>query len=184
MRQGPDVVRLPEEAVGRLCRQRLIEIGVALVLTLAALLFVVWKVFAAGSPGISVAEAWARPTMEESRITTAYMTITNQSGADDVLTGARSDQAEMIQLHQTSMTADGVMQMREIEGGLPIPAGETVKLAPGGTHLMVMGLGQALDAGGELSLTLEFDKAGAMEIAVPVSASAPGASGDAPHAHP
>jgi copper(I)-binding protein len=183
MRQRPDVVRLPEDAVGRLCRQRLIEIGVALVLTLAAVLFVVWKVFAAGSPGISVADAWARPTIGEGRVTAAYMTITNRSGADDVLVTTRSNMAKAVELHQTSMTAGEVMQMREIEGGLPIPAGETVKLAPGGTHLMVMGLDEALDAGGKLSLTLEFDKAGAMEIAVPVSTSAPSASGDAPHAH-
>lgn len=183
MRQRPDAVRLPEVTVGRLCRQRLIEIGVALVLTLAAVLFVAWTVLAAEHPGISVAEAWARPTIGDAQVTAAYMTITNQSGEDDVLMKARSDKAMAVELHQTSMTADGVMQMREVEGGLPIPAGETVKLAPGGTHLMVMGLDQALDAGGELPLTLEFEKAGAMAIAVPVTATAPGAPADAPHAH-
>lgn len=170
-----------EEAMFRLSKPRWIEIGVALVLTLAALLFVVWKVWAAESGGVSVTDAWVRPTIGEGRITAAYMTITNDSNRDDVLQSARSPKAKAVELHKTTMTADGVMQMREVKDGLPIAAGGSVELAPGKFHLMVMGLDEALAAGGTLPLTLEFAKSGPMEVTVPVSATAPAA--EAPHAH-
>ena len=67
------------------CPGRWIEIGVALVLTMAALLFVVWTVWAAEHGGISVTDAWVRPTIGEGRTTAAYMTITNDGNKDDVL---------------------------------------------------------------------------------------------------
>jgi len=165
----------------RLSRPRWIEIGVALVLTVAALLFVVWTVWAAEAGGIGVADAWVRPTIGDGRTTAAYMTITNDGDDDDVLRSARSSKAKAVELHKTTMTADGVMQMREVKNGLPIKAGGTLTLAPGGVHLMVMGLDEALADGGELPLTLEFAKSGPMEVTVPVRATAPTA--DAPHAY-
>ncbi len=169
-----------EEAMVRLSR-RWIEIGVALVLTMAALLFVVWAVWAAEAGGIGVTDAWVRPTIGAGRTTAAYMTITNDGNEDDVLQSARSPKAKAVELHKTTMTADGVMQMREVKNGLPIAAGATLELAPGGTHLMVMGLDEALAGGGELPLTLEFAKSGPMEVTVPVRATTP--TDDAPHAH-
>ena len=167
----------------RLSRPRWIEIGVALVLTLAALLFVVWKVWAAEPGGVGVTDAWVRPTIGEGRTTAAYMTITNEGTGDDVLQSARSPKAKAVELHQTTMTADGVMQMREVKDGLPIAAGGTLKLAPGGIHLMVMGLDEALADGGALPLTLVFAKSGPKDVLVPVSATAPSGA-DAPHADP
>lgn len=169
----------PEKHLGRLSRPRLIEIGVALVLTVAALLFVVLTVWAVESGGVHVADAWARPTIGKGSATAGYMTIMNMSDKDDVLSAARSAKAESVEIHKTSMTADGVMQMREVEGGLPIAAGGTVELAPGGTHLMIMGLDEALEAGGELPVTLEFSKAGPLDILMPVRATAP--DGDNAH---
>ena len=74
------------------------------------------------------------------------------------------------------------MQMRRVEDGLPIEAGASVVLSPGGAHLMLLGLEQALRAGEDLLLTLEFDKAGAVDVMVPISANAP--SGEDPsHSH-
>lgn len=166
----------------RLSRPRWIEIGVALVLTLAALLFVVWKVWAAESGGVSVTDAWARPTIGEGRTTAAYMTITNGGNEDDALQSAHSPKAEAVELHKTTMTADGVAQMREVKNGLPIAAGGTIKLAPGGIHLMVMGLDEALAEGGELPLTLEFAKSSPMNVMVPVRVTGP-TPDDAAHAH-
>ena len=172
----------PDEAMGRLSRLRLMEIGVALVLTVAALLFVALTVWAAEPAGVGVADAWARPTMGQGRNTAAYMTVMNNGDVDDVLMSARSARAASVELHQTSMTADGVMKMRPVEGGLAIPAGGALTLKSGGTHLMIMGLDEALAAGGELPLTLEFAKAGPVEVAVPVRAAAPaGADADHPH---
>jgi periplasmic copper chaperone A len=161
----------------RMSRLRVIEIGVAVMLTAAALLFVALKVWAA-EPGITVTDAWARPTIGEGRTTAAYMTITNKGADEDSLQSARSARAKAVELHQTKMSAAGVMQMRKVEDGLSIPANGVAKLAAGGIHVMVMGLDNALAAGDELPLTLQFAKAGAIDIAVPVSAAAP-----ADHSH-
>jgi copper(I)-binding protein len=164
----------------RLSRLRVIEIGVAVGLTVAALLFVAWTVLAAEPGGIGVVDAWARPTIGQGRATAAYMTITNKGDQDDVLKAAHSDKAQSVELHQTTMTADGVMQMRPVEGGLPIAAGATLELTPGGTHAMIMGLDEALAEGGALKLTLDFAKAGPVDIVVPVRT---GAANSAGHAH-
>jgi periplasmic copper chaperone A len=76
-------------------------------------------------------------------------------------------------MHQATITADGVMQMRKVEGGLPIDPGASLVFAPGGTHLMLLGLEDALNAGEQLLLTLEFDRAGPVDVLVPVSAAGP-----------
>lgn len=157
-----------------LTRHRMIEIGAALLLTLAALLvaFTVWAV--EEKARLSVTDAWARPTLGEGRNTAAYMTIANAGAEDDVLQSARSGQAKTVELHQTTKSEDGVMQMRKVEGGLAVPAGGSLALEPGGAHLMVLGLEGPLAAGEQLKLTLEFAKAGAVEVSVPVSKTAPG----------
>jgi periplasmic copper chaperone A len=71
------------------------------------------------------------------------------------------------------MTDDGVMQMRKVENGLPVEAGASVVLGAGGAHLMLLGLEDALEAGEQLVLTLEFANAGAVDVVVPVSITAP-----------
>ena len=73
-----------------LTRLRIVEIGVALLLTLAALLFVGLTVWAAEIGEIDVADAWARPTVGPSRVSAAYMTIANKGATDDVLKSART----------------------------------------------------------------------------------------------
>ena len=179
MRSRTDAVRAfhSEEVMVRVTRHRLIEIGVALVLTMAALLFVGWKAWAA-EPAISITEAWARPTLGEGRTTAAYMTITNNGGADVVLKVVTSPKAESVEIHETKMTEDGVMQMRPLAEGLSIAPGATATLKPGGMHVMVMGLKDALPEGSELPLTLEFEGESSLDVAVPVKKST---GGD--HAH-
>ena len=168
--------RSDESMVG-LCRRRLVEIGVAVALTMAALLFVAWAAWAEAAGDIGITSAWARPTIGQGKATAAYMTIANGGEADDTLLRARSRAAERVEVHQTTKSDDGVMRMRPVGGGLPIPAGERVSLAPGGYHVMVMGLREPLAEGGELPLTLEFAKAGPVEIVVPVRKGAGGAHG-------
>lgn len=160
-----------------LTRLRIVEIGVALLLTLAALLFVGLTVWAGELARIEVAGAWARPTVGEGKISAAYMTIANKGSVDDRLKSARTPKAKAVELHQTTMTADGVMQMRKVEDGLPVEAGASLVLEPGGAHFMLLGLEDALTAGEELILTLEFAHAGLVDVAVPVSASAPETGG-------
>ena len=75
-------------------------------------------------------------------------------------------------------TANGVMKMRPVEGGLVIDPGKTVKLAPGGYHLMMMDLKNPLKQGDKLAITLEFEKAGKVPVSfdvMGVGAQAPGA---------
>ena len=163
-----------------LTKLRIVEIGIALLLTLAALLFVGLTVWAAEIARIEVAGAWARPTIGQGTTSAAYMTIANKGDRGDMLKSARTPKAKAVELHQTTMTADGVMQMRKIEGAVPIEAGASLVLKPGGTHLMLLGLEDALRAGEELILTLEFVNAGAVDVVVPVSAIAPATTNASP----
>ena len=163
-----------------LTKLRIVEIGVALLLTLAALLFVGLTVWAAEIARIEVAGAWARPTIGQGTTSAAYMTIANKGDRGDMLKSARTPKAKAVELHQTTMTADGVMQMRKIEGAVPIEAGASLVLKPGGTHLMLLGLEDALRAGEELILTLEFVNAGAVDVVVPVRAIAPATTDASP----
>ncbi|MGH6832146.1 MAG: copper chaperone PCu(A)C [Methyloceanibacter sp.] len=181
--QRADLVRTTRREPGPfgLSRVRIVEIGVALLLTLAAILFVGLTVWAAEIARIKVAGAWARPTVGQGRISAAYMTIANEGEAGDRLKSARTPKAKAVELHQTTMTADGVMQMRKVEDGLPIEAGASLVLEPGGAHLMLLGLEDALRAGEEFILTLEFANAGALDVTVPVSADAP--AGDSHPGH-
>ena len=109
------------------------------------------------------------------------MTIANKGGADDLLKSASSPKAKSVELHQTTMTADGVMQMRKVEDGLPVEAGASLVLAPGGTHFMLLGLEDALEAGEDLIVTLEFAKAGLVDVVVPVSETAPATTSASPY---
>lgn len=173
MRHREIIRSAPERTMFGLTKLRIVEIGVALLLTLAALLFVGLTVWAAEIARIEVADAWARPTIGQGKTSAAYMTIANKSDTGDLLKSARTPKAKSVELHQTTMGADGVMQMRKIEEPVPIEAGASLVLKPGGTHLMLLGLEDALKAGEQLILTLEFANAGYIDVVVPVSANAP-----------
>ena len=73
-----------------------------------------------------------------------------------------------------------MMMMRELREGLPLPAGETVALAPGGNHLMLLGVKEPLVAGDTVALTLTFEAAPAVEVTATVGQPAPAASSAQP----
>lgn len=131
----------------------------------------------AQTSAVEVTGAWSRATPGGVRTGVAYMEITSKGSTGDRLVAARSDAAARVELHD-HIHEDGVMKMRSVEA-IEIPAGSTVKLAPGGLHLMLMELKQPLKAGEELDLTLVFDKAG--EVQVTASVEPIGATG--PHDH-
>src|SRR5262249_56822756 len=92
--------------------------------------------------------------------------------------GARTDGAGKIEVHEMA-TTDGVMKMRPVEGGLTIDPGKTVKLAPGGLHLMMMDLKAPLKQGDKLPVTLQFEKAGKVAVTLDVQGvGAPAPSGN------
>ncbi len=164
--------------MGRMTRHR-VEVGIALAITFIAFLFVTMAVWAQQGKGLAVSEAWVRPTIGQGRVTAAYMRIQNLGSDADRLRSASSPRAARVEIHETKMTDEGVMKMRPIEGGLVIPAGESVLLKPGGAHVMVMGLDSGLPKGKTLPLTLEFEKAGIVELSVPAGVAPSGKDDDA-----
>lgn len=121
-------------------------------------------------PSVALADAaisnpFARATPPNAKTGAAYAAIASVEG--DRLLAVASPAAEMGQIHDMKIE-DGVAKMREIEGGLEIPAGQTVSLAPGGKHLMLMGLTGPLVEGSDITLILTFEKAGEVEVTAPV----------------
>lgn len=115
-------------------------------------------------PAPSIEKAWARATTDLAQTGAAYLTIT--SPAADQLVAIASPAARQVGLHQ-SLEDHGVMQMRLV-AALPLPAGMPVKLAPGGYHVMLMGLVKPLHVGDHFPLTLTFQHAGAVTTDVTV----------------
>ena len=109
----------------------------------------------------------ARATPANAPVSAGYMTIRNTGTEADRLIGASVDFAGTTEIHEMIMQ-DDVMQMREIEGGIEIPAGGAVALEPGGLHVMFMQLGERLEEGDEHTATLTFEKAGTIEVTLQV----------------
>ena len=121
-----------------------------------------------GSGGsIKVSDAWARPSMGMDRAGAAYLVISNEGDEGDVLLGASSPAAATVEVHETTMDADGAMVMQPV-GSLEIPAGETVRLEPGSYHLMLIELTGELTVGGEIEITLSFENAGEIMVSAEV----------------
>src|ERR1700755_56553 len=126
--------------------------------------------------GRVISQAWTRAPPGGAKIGGGFVTIENKGTAPDKLIGASSDGAGKIEVHEMSMD-NGVMKMRPVEGGLTIDPGKSVKLAPGGYHLMMMDLKSPLKQGDKLPATLQFEKAGKVAVTLDVQgvgASAPG----------
>jgi copper(I)-binding protein len=112
---------------------------------------------------IEIGNPWARATPKGAPVGGAYMTITNKGTEADRLVGASSPVASKAEVHQMSMD-NGVMTMRPVPGGLEIKPGQTVVLNPDSFHLMLMGLKQPLAQGEHMKATLDFAKAGKLDV--------------------
>lgn len=114
-----------------------------------------------------ITQAWARATPAGAKIGGGYLTIENKGAAPDKLLGGSTEAAAKVEVHQMSMN-NGVMSMHPVEGGLAIPPGKTVKLAPGGYHLMIKNLKHPLKQGEKLPVTLDFEKAGKVKLSLDI----------------
>ena len=111
----------------------------------------------------SVTDAWVRPSTGTDAPTAAYLSITNATGRDDALVGASTPAAASVEIHETSTDMGGMTGMHPVSR-VAVPAGTTVQLAPGGTHLMLTGLTQPLLAGTTVELDLVFEHAGKVVV--------------------
>ncbi|KRB44444.1 copper chaperone PCu(A)C [Phenylobacterium sp. Root700] len=116
-------------------------------------------------PTVAVTDAWCRAAPAGAMTGGCYVTLT--ASAEDRLVAVETAVAERAEIHSMDM-AGGVMRMRKLEGGLPLPAGKAVALASGGEHLMIIGPKQALAIGGEVPLTFKFEKAPSQSIQAPI----------------
>jgi copper(I)-binding protein len=123
-----------------------------------------------------ITQAWSRATPGGAKIGGGYLTIENKGSAPDRLIGGSADIADKIQVHEMAMN-NGVMTMRPLDKGLTIEPGKTVKLAPGGYHLMMFDLKNPLKQGDKVPVTLDFEKAGKVKLSLDVQGV--GASGPA-----
>lgn len=115
---------------------------------------------------LTIQNAWSKATIGAGRPGVFYVEITNTGATDDSLLGISTPLAEMPMLHET-VIKDGIASMPHAMS-VPIPAGQTVKLAPGGYHGMLMGLTAALKEGETFPMTLSFDAAGEATVNVDV----------------
>ena len=115
--------------------------------------------------------AWVRASIGGSKVSAVYLAITNRGEAVDRLVGAAAERAGHAMIHR-SVVEDGVMKMRRA-GALEIPPGESVRLEPGGLHVMLMGVSSPLEIGERISVTLVFERAGEVTLSVPVRMSPP-----------
>ena len=116
--------------------------------------------------GITVSEAWARPSPMMNRAGAAYMVLQNNGAAEDKLLSVESDVAKTIELHETK-EMNGMMQMSPVPN-IPVPANGKTELKPGGLHVMLIGLTRELKAGDKVQLTLNFEKAGKVPVTAEV----------------
>jgi copper(I)-binding protein len=127
-----------------------------------------------------ITQPWSRATPGGAKIAGGFLTIENKGAAPDRLVSVAGDVAGRVEIHEMAMN-NGVMTMRPLDKGLAIEPGKTVKLAPGGYHLMLMDLKNPLKQGDKVPLTLEFEKAG--KVALLLDVQGVGAQAPAGHDH-
>jgi copper(I)-binding protein len=140
---------------------RILSLGAALLLAAFA---------TTGAAQVAVGNPWVRGTVAGQKGTGAFMQLTSLS--DLTLVGAATPAAKIVEIHR--MTTDGGVMKMSAVGRLPLPAGKTVELKPGGYHVMLMDLTQPLREGDTVPMTLTLeDRAGAkqtVEVNAPVRA--------------
>jgi protein SCO1/2 len=123
---------------------------------------------ASTGPSLEVRDVWSRATASDSKGTAGgtgvvYLTIVNHGTEPDHLISARSEVAEVVEIHETIMRGDRMM-MQPVPEGVSIPVGEPVALKPAGAHLMLIGLKRPLVAEDQLEVVLEFEKSGTKTV--------------------
>lgn len=115
---------------------------------------------------VEVDGAFARAVPPGQPNSASFLSLTNRDDVDHALTGADSNASEVVELH-THLMEDGMMKMRRVDK-IDLPAGETVKLEPGGLHIMLIGLEKQLMPGEDVEVTLIFEDGSRTTLKAPV----------------
>jgi copper(I)-binding protein len=121
---------------------------------------------AAAFDKLSVRDAWVAEALPGTDTTAAYMVLVNDGDVDEELIAVNSEVAESLELHKME-NRDGMMRMQRVQH-LMIGPGTEVELAPGGLHIMLIGLTQEIKEGGTVELTLEFESGATLDVLAPV----------------
>lgn len=114
-----------------------------------------------------ITQAWSRATPGGAKVAGGFLTIENTGSTPDRLIGGTADVAGKFEIHEMAVS-NGIMTMHELDKGLTIKPGKTVRLAPGSYHLMLMDLKSPLKQGDKVPVTLEFEKAGKVKLSFEV----------------
>lgn len=117
---------------------------------------------------LKIDHPWSRALPPNAAAGAAYFVLHNQGKTADRLLGAQTPRATKTEIH-TMLQLGEVMKMQQLDS-VGIPAGGEAKFAPGGTHLMLFGLQKPLVAGERFPLTLQFEKAGKVDVEVKIEA--------------
>jgi len=131
---------------------------------------------------LKIEHPWARATPKGASVGGGYLKITNTGSTPDRLVNGASEASQRFEIHEMSMDG-GVMKMRALPKGLEIKPGQTVELKPGGYHVMFVGLNRPFAQGERVKATLEFEKAGKVEVEFAVGAIAGQPSGHSGGGH-
>ncbi len=116
---------------------------------------------------ITIDHPWSRAIPPRAPTAAGYLVIRNAGPREDKLIGAQSPMANTAEFHEMSVI-DNVMRMRPIEGGIAIPPGGEIRLAPNGRHLMLIGPKEGFVQGARVPLTLVFERAGRVDVELAV----------------
>ena len=141
------------------------------ILLAAAFIFAIGPAFAhdykAGS--IEIKHPWSRATPKGSEVAGGFMTLINTGTESDRLIGGSTVNAGKFEIHESAVEG-GVMKMRPLLKGIEIKPGQTVELKPGSYHLMFVGLKAPFEKGKRVKGTLQFEKAGTVEVEYAIEA--------------
>lgn len=123
---------------------------------------------------------WSRAVATKAATAAGYMAIHNIGKESDRLIGASTPRARAVEIHEMTMI-DNVMRMRPVAGGIQIRPGESVRIAPNGLHLMIVGPDEGFVQGARIPMTLEFERAGKVEVELAVESARARATDHAGH---
>jgi periplasmic copper chaperone A len=133
---------------------------------------------------LAIGHPWSRATPPGAKVAAGYLTVTNNGTEPDRLLSVASDISSKGEIHEMKVNAEtNVMTMRPVDGGIEIKPGETVKLEPGGYHLMFVGLREPAVQGERFKGTLTFEKSGSVEIEYATEAVGGSPKGQSHEAH-